>query len=57
MPLKFSRQLVLSVMVGLVLVGVDWALFGAHAPYLAKPVTEASLASLGFLSSRFYTYR
>jgi len=32
-------------------------LFGAHAPYLAKPVIEAFLAGLGFLCARFVVYR
>lgn len=32
-------------------------LFGDHAPYLAKPMIEAFLACLGFLSSRFFIYR
>lgn len=54
---RFVLAWVAWTILGTILMHYSRSLFGAHAPYLAKPVIEAFLAGLGFLSSRFFVYR
>ena len=54
---RFVLVWVAWTILGTILMHYSRTLFGAHAPYLAKPVIEAFLAGLGFLSSRFFVYR
>lgn len=55
--LRFALAWVVWTLLGTVLLHHAQLLFGARAPYLAKPVIEIFLAALSFLSSRFYVYR
>ena len=55
--LRYGLAWIAWTALGTLLMHHSRVLFGAHAPYLAKPIIEALLAALGFLSSRFYIYR
>jgi putative flippase GtrA len=55
--LRFIIAWVAWTALGTLLMHHSREIFGDQAPYLAKPVIEAFLAGLGFLSSRFYIYR
>lgn len=55
--LRFVMAWILWTALGTLLMQYSRQWFGAQAPYLAKPLIEAFLAALSFVSSRFYVYR